>query len=128
MFNIHIDSMSCCTRIRIKNDLSKTDELKEDFERLTELVNITPKLDYVDDTTECQLCTYASEYRIGAYLYQWIGGKEVPIKFMSKRLTDTQRRWSVPEKEAFAIFYSLKKLAYLLRERHFKKYKSMTFI
>ena len=40
------------------------------------------------------------------------------IQFMSKKLTDTQRRWSVPEK-AFAIFYSLKKLAYLLRDRHF---------
>ena len=43
----------------------------------------------------------------------------MPIQFMSKKLTDTQRRWSVPEKEAFAIFYSLKKLAYLLRDRHF---------
>ena len=56
-----------------KRSIQWTDELKEDFERLTELVNNTPKLDYVDDTTECQLCRDASEY-----------GKEVPIQFMSK--------------------------------------------
>ena len=54
---------------------------------------------------ECHLCTDASEYGIGAYLYQLIGRKEVPIQFLSKKLTDTQRRWSVQEKEAFAINY-----------------------
>ena len=39
----------------------------------------TPKLYYVDDNAECHLNTDASEYGIGAYLYQMIGGKKVPI-------------------------------------------------
>jgi len=102
-----------------KRPIQWTDDLQNDFESLKELVANTPKLYYIDDIAECHLCTDASEYGIGAYLYQLIGGREVPIQFLSKKLTDTQRRWSVPEKEAFAIFYSLKKLAYLLRDRHF---------
>ena len=61
----------------------------------------------MDDNAECHLNTDASEYGVGAYLYQRIGGKEVPIQFMTKKLNDAQRRWSVPDKEAFVIFYSL---------------------
>ena len=47
-----------------KRSIQWTDELKEDFERLKELVNNTPKLYYVDDNAECHLCTDASEYGV----------------------------------------------------------------
>ena len=41
-------------------------------------------------------------------------GKEVPISFVSKKLTDTQRRWSVIEKEAYAILYCLNQFDYYI--------------
>jgi transposase InsO family protein len=58
-------------------------------------------------------------YGIGAYLYQIIDGGEIPIQFLSSKLTKTQRRWSVPEKEGYAIYYALTKLEYLLRDVYF---------
>ena len=46
-------------------------------------------------------------------------GVEQPIIFISKSFTAEQRRWSTPEKEAYAIFYALRKLEYLLRDVFF---------
>ena len=40
--------------------------------------------------------------------------EEIPIYFLSHQLTKTQQRWSVIEKEVFAIMYALKKLDYYL--------------
>ena len=48
-----------------------------------------------------------------------INGKEVPIAFISKSLNKSQRKWSTPEKECFAIFYALSKLEHLLLDREF---------
>ena len=59
--------------------------------------------------------TDASDYGIGAYLWQSIRGKEQPVAFISKSLSGSQKRWDTPQKEAYAIFYSITKLDYLLR-------------
>ena len=65
------------------------------------------------------LNTDASDYGIGAYLWQQIDGKEQPVAFISKSLTSTQKRWHTPQKEAYAIFYSVTQLEYLLRDIKF---------
>jgi hypothetical protein len=57
------------------------------------------------------LHTDASDYAIGAYLFQVKGEKEIPIRFMSKTLVGAQIRWSTIEKECFAMCHSLKKFA-----------------
>ena len=49
--------------------------------------------------------------------------KEYPIQFISKKLTKTQQRWSVPEKEASAIYHSFMKLQYLIRDKPFVLHK-----
>jgi hypothetical protein len=51
--------------------------------------------------------------------------------FISKTLSSTELRWSVPEKEGYAIFYCLMKLEHLLRDSHFTlktDHKNLTFI
>ena len=77
------------------------------------------------------LYTDASDYGIGAYLVQIIDGKEVPIAFISKTLTQSQRNWSTPQKEAFAIYYALCKLEHLFLDRDFvihTNHKNLTYI
>ena len=70
----------------------------------------------MDDTLPVFMHTDASKYGIGAYLFQLDNeGNEKPIAFISKTLTDTQRRWHTPQKEAYAIFYAFKQLDYLIR-------------
>ena len=64
---------------------------------------------------EIFLETDASDYGIGAYLYQKDGlDKQYTIAFISKNLSGAQLNWSTPEKEAYGIFYAIQKLEDLL--------------
>ena len=77
------------------------------------------------------LHTDASDYGIGAYLFQLKNGIEYPIAFISKALKKEQLRWSTPEKEAYAIYYAFVKLEYLIRDVHFTlrtDHKNLTYI
>jgi hypothetical protein len=96
-----------------------TPELVLQFERVKRLVHECQKLYFMDDTSPIFLETDASDYGIGAFLYQLINNEKRPIAFISKSLSAVQQRWSVPEKECFAIVYAFHKLAHLLRDRHF---------
>ena len=61
----------------------------------------------------------ASRYAIASCLSQ-IGddGLEYPIAFMSKKLSETQQRWSVVEREAYAIVRSLDNFEVLIFGHH----------
>ena len=102
------------------------------YRALQEGINAAPTLFFPDPNKEIFLETDASDYGIGAYLYQMDEqGKKYPIAFISKNLAGAQFNWSVPEKEAFGIFYALQKLEYLLRDVHFilkTDHKNLTYI
>ena len=73
----------------------------------------------MDEHSPIFLHTDASNYGVGAYLFQVVDGIQRPIAFLSKSLDDRMRRWDTPQKEGFAIFYALDKFDYLLRDRKF---------
>ncbi|GKT30792.1 hypothetical protein ADUPG1_005641, partial [Aduncisulcus paluster] len=60
-------------------------------------------LDFVDPKAELCVFTDASDFGVGGILLQTINDKVTPLAFESKALTSIQRRWSVYEKEAWAI-------------------------
>ena len=62
-----------------------------------------------------QVETDASDYAIGAVLYQ--DGK--PIAFESKKLDSAQCRYTVQEKELFAVIHALKTWRHYLYGNHF---------
>ena len=78
-----------------------------------------PKLFFYDETAPIFLLTDASDYGIGGYLYQLVDGKEQPVAFVSKSLSGPQLRWPTIQKEAYAVFYCITHLEYLLRDRKF---------
>ena len=111
--------------------LNWTPETEACFSELLEKVNTCPKLFFIDDEAPVFLHTDASKYGIGGYLFQVVDEIQHPIAFISKTLSATELRWSVPEKEGYAIFYSLMKLEHLLRDCHFTlrtDHKNLTFI
>ena len=129
-FRDHIENHS--TIVRPLNDLLKgyqrtrkiqwTPEAEKAFEDIKDAINNCPQLFFLDYTEglPIYLHTDASNYGIGAYLFQVVDGHERPIAFISKTLNEQQiKKWSTPEKEAYAIFYSLQKLEYLLRDAKF---------
>ena len=94
-------------------------------------INDSPLLYFDDEREPITLMTDASDYGIGGHLFQNIKGTERTIAFVSKSLTETQLRWSVIQKEAYAIFYCVTYLSHLLRDRHFTiktDHKNLTFI
>jgi len=94
-------------------------EAEQAFATIKEKISDCPTIFFMDDDAPIFLHTDASDYGIGAYLFQIIDGKERPIQIISKTLAKEQLRWSTPEKEAFAIIYALQKMDYLLRDVHF---------
>jgi transposase InsO family protein len=106
-----------------------TDEAMHAFEAVKTAIEACPRLYFFEDedpkTKSRQYDTIvetdASDYGIGAYLYQRKIGETMqrPIAFISKSLSRVERRWSTIEKEQYAIFYALKKWEHLLRGIHF---------
>ena len=59
--------------------------------------------------------TDASDDACRAQLSQTYDGTEFPVAFLSHMFTDTQRRWSTPEQEAYGIYFAVKKWNYYLQ-------------
>lgn len=99
-----------------------TPERRDSFEAVKKAIEKCQKLYYIQAGGELVLETDASEYGIASYLYQVFRDptRICPIRFISKSLDKTQCNWSTPEKECYAIFYTLVKLEHLLRDVHFK--------
>jgi hypothetical protein len=101
------------------------------YENICQSIINCPKLYFIHETAPIFLQTDASDYGIGAYLFQVIDGIEQPVAFISKTFAREQLHWSTPEKEAYAIFYSFQKLEYLIRDVHFTlqtDHRNLTFI
>ena len=84
--------------------ISWNEQLDKSFETLKEHVCQAPTLLLPDPSKPFSIETDASDYAIGAVLYQ--GGH--PIAFESKKLDAAQSRYSVQEKELFAVIHALK--------------------
>jgi hypothetical protein len=60
-----------------------------------------------------------------------VTGEEIPTQFISGTFSKEQMRWTINEKEAYAIFYSLLKLKHLIRDIPFTlmtDHKNLIFI
>lgn len=89
------------------------------FEYLKESLTAVPLLVYPDPNKPYVLYTDASDTCIGACLTQECDGDEKPIYYLSHKLSKSQCKWSVVEKEAFAIHFALQKLDYYLHNARF---------
>jgi hypothetical protein len=65
------------------------------------------------------LQTDSSDYGIGAYCFQLVDNAEQSVAFVSKTLSATQFKWAIVQKEAYTIFYTLRNLKGILRDRPF---------
>lgn len=108
-----------------------TNEAELAFEQAKIEINNCPTLYFMDPKAPVFLHTDASDYGIGAYLFQVVDGKDRPIMYMSKALTSSEIKWATIEKECYAIVYALYKFEYLLRDIHFTlrtDHKNLTYM
>ena len=101
--------------------LKWSDELLQNYIDLNKAVVECPMLYFINEEWKIGLETDASDYGIGGFLFQTDPDKKtkVPIQFVSKSLTGPQLNWSTPEKEAYAKYFTVKKLEYILGDREF---------
>ena len=57
----------------------------------------------------------ASDDACGAQLLQKHNGTEFPITFLWHTFTDTQRKWSTTEQEAYRLYYAITEWNYYLQ-------------
>ena len=131
----HSDIVRPLERMLTKHERSRklewTEETTNAFENIKQAINDCQKLHFLTEGGEIHLKTDACIYGIGAYLYQIVDGVERPIYLFSKSLSTDQLKWHIPEKEYFALWYTLKKLDYLIRDTHFilhTDHKNLTFL
>ena len=73
-----------------------------------------PILCYPDPARRCIVYTDASDDACGAQLLQQHDGSKFPIAFLSNTFTETQRKWSTPEQEAYGVYCTITTWNYYL--------------
>lgn len=101
------------------NKINWNEKSIQQFEAAKCAVRDCATLYFVDASAEIFVQTDASDYGIGGYIFQIVDDKHRPIAFLSQALSSVARRWSVIEKECFAIVQTFKKYEYLLRDIKF---------
>ena len=118
------DMLPNYTRSHRNQRLKWSQDQEQAFYTLRAAVEHAPMLSWINEMWKIGLETDASDYGIGAFLFQIdpTTDKKIPIQFLSKSLTGAQLRWSTPEKEMYAFFYAVKKLSWLLGDKRFTWY------
>ncbi|CAF3979391.1 unnamed protein product, partial [Adineta steineri] len=95
-----------------------TDEHSNAFHALKHLLTSAPLfLRFPVDGVPLQLSTDASGFATGGVLYQDVDGSRHNLFYHSKILSPVEQKYSIPEKEALAIFHCLQRMRTLVLGR-----------
>lgn len=97
-----------------------TPDHAEAFRKLKEFLITTPILSPPDFTKTFTLQTDASAYGIGAVLTQEFEDGERVICYLSRSLTNQERKYTTTERECLSVIWSVEKLRHYLEGVHFK--------
>ena len=86
------------------------DEQRKSFQELKSRLCSTKTLAYFDPEAKTQLITDAGPVGLGGVLIQIQGGVPRAVCYVSRALTDVERRYSQTEKEALAIVWACERL------------------
>lgn len=84
-----------------------TEEANQAFETLKERLITAPVLTCPNFNLPFEVHTDVSSYGIGAMLTQTVDGKENPVAYMSRSLTQPEKNYSVTERETLAVIVAL---------------------
>lgn len=90
------------------------------FKTLKEKLTTSPTLVCPDFNLPFELHTDASNEGLGAALVQKQNNKEVVIAFASRLLADSEKKFTVTEKECLSVVWSVRKFRPYLEGYHFK--------
>ena len=109
-----IKPLTLFTRQEVKFDWTSSHH--KTFLTLKEAIIQAPILHYPDPNWKYIVYIDASDDACGAQLSQEHNGMEFPIAFLSHMFTETQRKWSTMEQEAYGVYYAVTKWNYYLQD------------
>ncbi|GFX08240.1 transposon Tf2-6 polyprotein [Trichonephila clavipes] len=107
-----------------------TDDTRRSFEKCKTDIAEAALLSFPRSGLPLSLCTDASDFAVGAVLQQLENESWKPIAFYSKKLNETQTRYSTYDRELLGIYLSVKHFKHLLEGNDFVIYtdhKPLTF-
>ncbi|GFS50531.1 hypothetical protein TNCV_3197241 [Trichonephila clavipes] len=107
-----------------------TDDTRRSFEKCKTDLAEAALLSFPRSGLPLSLCTDASDFAVGAVLQQLENESWKPIAFYSKKLNETQIRYSTYDRELLGIYLSVKHFKHLLEGNDFVIYtdhKPLTF-
>ncbi|GFV26727.1 retrovirus-related Pol polyprotein from transposon opus [Trichonephila clavipes] len=107
-----------------------TDDTRRSFEKCKTDLAEAALLSFPRSGLPLSLCTDASDFAVGAVLQQLENERWKPIAFYSKKLNETQTRYSTYDRELLGIYLSVKHFKHLLEGNDFVIYtdhKPLTF-
>ncbi|GFT46445.1 retrovirus-related Pol polyprotein from transposon opus [Trichonephila clavipes] len=107
-----------------------TDDTRRSFEKGKTDLAEAALLSFPRSGLPLSLCTDASDFAVGAVLQQLENEGWKPIAFYSKKLNETQTRYSTYDRELLGIYLSVKNFKHLLEGNDFVIYtdhKPLTF-
>ena len=96
-----------------------TDDHQKAFEELKGILVSNKVMNYPDFSKPFCVKSDASLSAVGYVLTQQIDGKEKVISYGSKKLSDTQRRWSTYDREFFGLLCAIRANSHYLRHAPF---------
>ena len=106
--------LTLLTRQQVKFEWTPVNHIA--FLHLKEAIVQAPILCYPNPNKKYIVYTDASDDVCRAQLSQEHDGTEFPIAFLSHTFTETQRKWSTTEQEAYGIYYAITKWNYYLQD------------
>lgn len=98
-----------------KEKLNWTTEAEKSFQACKKALKGIVGLAHLHPTSQdFQLVTDASQVAVGAALHQIVDGCPTPISFFSKKLTETQRKYSTYDRELLAVYLAVLHFKHLI--------------
>jgi hypothetical protein len=98
----------------------RTDVEEASFQSLKEALSTAPVLVSPDPELPYEVFTDASDFALGAVLLQNQGKNNQPIAYLSRKLSPTERRYPIGDKEMLGIYYALTEWRCYLEGAKFK--------
>lgn len=119
--NFSSETFAITEILKCKKKFQWSDEAQLAFEKIKHLLTTAPILTNPDFTKKFFLQCDASDYGIGAVLFQLDNeGNERPIAYMSKKLNSAQKNYSVTERECLAAVEAIKRFRCYLELQEFE--------
>jgi hypothetical protein len=99
--------LSDLTKNKVSASFIFNEEQRRAFVKIKNCIVKAQELYVPDYTQDFNLAVDASDFAIGGCLSQVRDGREYPIEFISKKLSESQRAWPIIMKESYAVLYCL---------------------